>query len=121
MFGNRLEDFLDNIGNVVVLEIIFLTPVADKRGCRVRPADSKLSASASFHQRILVSSELLDYQVRSGNRGAGGSEGEGRMQDTNAYVTVGGSRGRLMGSGEHATGQFPDNSQSPKSGSNRCR
>jgi hypothetical protein len=32
VFGNRLEDSLDNIGNVVVLEIIFLTPVIDKRG-----------------------------------------------------------------------------------------
>lgn len=32
VFGNRLEDSLDNIGNVVVLEIIFLTPVVDKRG-----------------------------------------------------------------------------------------
>ena len=52
--------------------------------------------------------------------GQGGAEGEGRMKDTNAYVTVGGSRGRLMGSGEHSIGQFPDKSQSPKSGSNRC-
>lgn len=78
MFGNRLEDSLDNIGNVVVLEIIFLTPVADKRGCRVRPADFRLSASASFHQRILVSSELLDYQVRSGDRGATKDEDEAK-------------------------------------------